>query len=65
MDATPKSAVGAIKGGQVVADTMGMARVAGVLTGALTIVEVGASLVTGYTFFATTSHLMAADECAK
>ena len=58
------TAVGAIKGGQVAANAMGMARAAQVLGGVITAVEVGAGLVTGYSAFATTAHLMAANACS-
>ena len=58
------TAVGAIKGGQMGANAVGMTRAAQFLGGVITAVEVGARLVTGYSMFATTAHLMAANACS-
>ncbi|MCW5649445.1 MAG: hypothetical protein KIS62_06860 [Ramlibacter sp.] len=58
------TAVGAIKGGQMGATAMGMTRATQVLGGVIFGVEVLAGLVTGYSTFATTAHLMAANACS-
>lgn len=58
------SAVGGVKGAQMGARTLGWARAAKILGGVITGVEVVGGLATGYSAFATTAHLMAANACS-
>jgi RHS repeat-associated protein len=58
------STVGTIKGGQMAANAMGMSRVVQGLGVVITGIELVAGLATGYSVFATTAHLMAANACS-
>lgn len=59
-----ESVVGTIKGRQIGANALGMARVAQGLGAITTGVEVLAGLATGYSAFATTVHILAVNACS-